>query len=186
VTLASPGTLDSQGFLRGKVSNSGQTFHRLTDYYPRVLAKIAFHYLLTVDSRVRGDEDAFEAIRSFIMKGEVRNPVEVGEEGLPSILLLPPSWRLARFTHVLQVVWSGGCVAGRPHFFFGPENQLPVYRVEMAEKVPQFDGSGSVERLFAYYPEGRIGRFSGEALPAGAALQVRFQGDGGDGDGTGQ
>jgi len=157
---------------------SVQTFHHLTDYYPRALAKIAFHYLLTVDGRVRGDEDAFEAIRGFIMKGQVRDPVKVGQEALPSILLLPPRWRLTRFTHVLQVVWSSGRVAARLHFFFGPENQLPVYRVEMAEEVPQFSGSGSVEQVFAYYPEGRMGRFSGEVLPAGATLRVRFQEDG--------
>jgi len=143
---------------------SVETFHHLTDYYPRALAKVAFHFLLTVDSRVRGDEKPFEAIRDYIMTGKAHEPVQVGVDQLPSIMMLPSGWKLARFTHVLQVVWSRGRVAARLHFFFGPENQLPVYRVEIAEGMSEFCGTGSVECVLAYYRSGKKGRFWGEVL----------------------
>ena len=140
----------------------------VTNLYFRAIAKVAFHYLLTVEDSVRGDEDVFAPIREFILKGGTaddfvttdRKPIVATEEnsGL-------------EWGHLLSIERRSDCIQVRLQFFIGPLNQRPfTYKVGLASHPIRI---GPLGHYLHYHQETapdfpfvrmiKKGRFSGEA-----------------------
>lgn len=136
----------------------GRITFTVTDHYFRAIAKIAFHYFLLHSKRgFCGREDAFKAIREFIMVG--------GDERR---FFIPPSSRpfaapsgarrpTQPWSHVLMVNEANAPFMAYVHFFDGPGWLRPPYYLKL--------GAPSATVIAPTYVWGH--RFIYDATPSG-------------------
>jgi hypothetical protein len=98
-----------------------KTVYRVTDLYFRAIAKIAFHYFLTVVDFYHGDEDIFKPIRDFIMNGGVVEDFVKQKTKKPIESILPNWW-----THIMKIDCGYGGIFVYLQFFINVnDNPLP-------------------------------------------------------------
>jgi hypothetical protein len=100
-------------------------------------------------------------VRDFILRGgDVASYVE--QRKLIILRKIPVA-----YGHIALAMWEGNCVKVYLQSFLGPDNPRPItYCVKIPEGLllPS-DTNGFVCHRFAYYPDGRRGRFWGQAIP---------------------
>jgi len=131
--------------------------------YFRAVAKIGFHYFLAVCPNVRGQEKEFESIRKFILEGTIRGGVVTQEE--QNILFAPPNAVPNRRSHILIAELFKGVLYARMQFYIGPGFVPLTYRVVLSNTPPPSLKEFAAGHIFAYFEEGKKGRFSGEVFP---------------------
>lgn len=170
----SPGITFSEPKLMSHVIETPAVKFQLGERYFRGLAKIGFHYFLTQFPAYTGSEDLFSSIRSFIRE-ETSEPVRRVNDLLqmrnhpllqPMLNpdLRPGGWR----AHVLAAeIRPGGVCVAHIQMFLTEENPGLIYTVKLGEDPALVDLAAHAH-LYRYFPDGKHGRFLGEAseLPA--------------------
>jgi len=133
---------------------------QVTDFYFRAIAKIGFHYLLSVLNNIQGNEDYFADIRSFIKEGGVIEKF-VTQTRQP-ILTFPQNYRPKSWGHVLLVENIKNGVQARLQFFLGPQYDPPTYLVRLTNNSLPIGKTGSKGHYFVYFESGREGKYHGE------------------------
>ena len=143
-----------------KISNPVATVH-VTDSYFRAIAKIGFHYLLSVVSTFRGNEYCFAAIRRFIKDGGTIE--DFVTQTKRQILAFPhPNIRPKGWGHVLLVENAGGQVQAQLQFFLSPEYNPPTYLVRLSKDAVSIGKTGWKGHYFSYFKSGRKGKYQGQ------------------------
>jgi hypothetical protein len=104
--------------------------------YWQAIAKTAFHYFLQTSCRgIRGDEDEFSAIRTFIQQGGNREPFFSN----PRTTFVVPSYGApSTWVHFLAAEESGDGnteITALVCLFMGPEYRAPMHHVRIG-KIP--------------------------------------------------
>jgi len=143
-----------------KINNPVAKVH-VTDFYFRAIAKIGFHYLLSVVNIFQGNEHCFAAIRRFIIKGgTVENFVT--QTRRPILTFPHPNIRPRGWGHVLLVENVRGQVQARLQFFLGPQYNPPTYLVRLSKDAVSIEEIGCKGHYFCYFESGRKGKYHGE------------------------
>lgn len=129
--------------------------------YFRAVAKIGFHYCLSVLHQLRGDEAEFQPLRAFIVEGGAVDSF-VEQQRLIILRQIPVA-----YGHIALAMWEAACLKVYLQFFIGPDNPRPIaYCVKLSERLPgSLQDSGFVGHVFVYFPDGPHGRFRGKAIP---------------------
>jgi len=143
-----------------KINNPVAKVH-VTDFYFRAIAKIGFHYLLSVVNTFQGNEHYFVDIRKFIIDGgAVENFVTQTRQQIltfPHQNIRPRGW-----SHVLLVENVRGQVQARLQFFLGPRYNPPTYLVRLSKDTVSIGEIGGKGHCFCYFESGRKGKYHGE------------------------
>lgn len=132
---------------------------RFTDLYFRAIAKIAFHYFLTVVDIYRGNEDLFNPIRDFIIKGGVVEDF-VRPKTKPILSKIPNWW-----THVIKTLNDQGGIFVYLQFFVSSSNTPHKYMVRLNKDIDSLAVFDRRCHLFTYYrPIKRIDGYHGEVI----------------------
>lgn len=115
-----------------------------TDLYFRAIAKIAFHYFLTVFEIYRGDEKLFGPIRNFIIEGGDRK--EFVKDEVP-ILSKVPNW----WTHIIKTVYDQGYIFVYLQFFSSVYYKPIKYMVRLNRNIDSLALFDNRCHLFLYY-----------------------------------
>jgi hypothetical protein len=139
---------------------------RLTDRYFRAVAKIGFHYFLSQFTLFSGREPAFDDIRNFIITDINEDPTTAINQFVKRRthpVLFPPYRKDGWLGNALVAeIRDGQCMA---HFEpFIHRNIRVEARTIMLGRVPDV-GNHVAAHLNLYYPEGKRGKFSGQAFP---------------------
>jgi|SRR6185312_167060 len=156
-----PGTTGSTSYSGGAVKFT------LTNRYFRAVAKIGFHYFLTQFPAFTGHEPMFAGLRAFILEenaGVDRANEFVGERKLPLIGEMlggarPDGW----IGHALCADITNGECRAHVQLFISEDFEPRIYTVRLG-KYAGPDGAAAFGHGFLYYPGGRRGKFSGEAV----------------------
>ncbi len=141
---------------------------QVTDFYFRAIAKIGFHYFLSVFNTFYGNEYYFSKIRKFIKEGGLIKNF-VFEEKKPILNFpqnyLPKDWK--DWGHVLLAESYEGKFRTRLQFFLGPQYNPPTYVVILSTcklpiVLPTWQ-TGERGYYFRYFESGKQGKYSGEA-----------------------
>ncbi|HEY3988319.1 MAG TPA: hypothetical protein VGM02_03405 [Acidobacteriaceae bacterium] len=144
----------------------------LGERYYRAFAKIGFHYFLTQFTMYTGHEEMFARIREFIYvdtKEPIRRVNEfMNERQLPLLVnmlnpdVVPNGWR----AHILAAETKPGVCLAHVQMFLTEEwaRVGPIYTIILAKDVPVTQHN-NFAHLYQYFPDGKKGRFSGEAKP---------------------
>jgi hypothetical protein len=143
-----------------------KTVYRVTDLYFMAIAKIAFHYFLTVVDIYNGDEDLFKPIRDFIIKGGVVNDFVRQKTRKPILTELPHWW-----THIIKMECDFGGIFVYLQFFVNscdnPITDMLEYKF-MVRLSKGIDSPGLIDRKchqFVYYkPIQKIDGYYGEVV----------------------
>lgn len=143
-----------------------KTTCRVTDRYFRAIAKIAFHYFLTVVDLCRGDEDVFRPIRDFIINGGVVEEF-VKQKTEKTIEPELPHW----WTHIIKMDCGYGGIFIYLQFFINsqdnPFKDMLKYKF-MVRLSRNHVTPGLISRKchhFAYYqPIQKIDGYYGEVV----------------------
>lgn len=157
-----PGTTGSTSYSAG-----GAVKFTLTNRYFRAVAKIGFHYFLTQFRDFRGDEPVFSDLRQFLLDDDAgvdRANEFVGERQLPLIGEMldgsrPDGW----IGHALCADITNGEFRAHVQLFISEDFQPRIYTVRLG-KDPTVQGAMASGHGYLYYPDGRRGKFSGEAV----------------------
>jgi len=139
---------------------------QVTDFYFRAIAKIGFHYFLSVFNTFYGNEYYFSEIRKFIKEGGLlRNFVVETKE---PILTFPLNVRPEDWGHLLLAESFQGQFQTRLQFFLGPQYDPPTYLVRLNNRVlpivlPTWQ-TGKKGHYFHYFKSGRQGKYHGGVL----------------------
>ena len=134
-----------------------------TSRYYRAIAKIGFHYFLTQFPNYSGHESIFSEIRDFIIDDAIQFlPARINRFiGVRQSPLAPPSngW----VGHLLCAeIREGVCFA-----YFEPfvtaTGRLPAFMVRLGTN-PETKDSEVRSQIHLYYAQGKIGRYSGDAM----------------------
>jgi len=117
-----------------------------TDLYFRAIAKIAFHYFLTVFDIYRGDEDLFSPIREFIIEGGNREDFVKDKTKAP-ILAKTPNW----WTHIIKTVYDQGYIFVYLQFFSSAYYEPIKYMVRLNRNIDSLAVLDNRCHLFSYY-----------------------------------
>jgi len=143
-----------------KINNPVAKVH-VTDFYFRAIAKIGFHYLLSVVNTFQGNEHCFAAIRRFIIEGgTIENFVT--QTRRPILTFPHPNIRPRGWGHVLLVENVRGQVQARLQFFLGPRFNPPTYLVRLSKDAVSIWEIGGKGHYFCYFESGRKGKYHGE------------------------
>ena len=143
-----------------KINNSVAKVH-VTDFYFRAIAKIGFHYLLSVVNTFRGNEHYFVDIRRFIIDGgAVENFVT--QTRRPILTFTHPNIRPRGWGHVLLVEHVRSQVQARLQFFLGPQYDPPTYLVRLTNDAVSIGETVWKGHYFCYFESGRKGKYHGE------------------------
>jgi len=146
--------------LSAKMNNPVVKVH-VTDFYFRAIAKIGFHYLISVVNTFRGNEHCFAAIRRFIIEGgTVENFVTHTRR--PILTFPHPNIRPRGWGHLLLVENVRGQIRARLQFFLGPRYNPPTYLVRLSEDVISIGEISGKGHYFCYFESGRKGKYHGE------------------------
>jgi hypothetical protein len=135
---------------------------QVTDFYFRAIAKIGFHYFLSVFNTFYGNESYFSDIRKFIKEGGlVKNFVTQTKESI-----LPQNYRPDYWGHVLLAESYEGKFRTRLQFFLGPQYGPATYVVilntcKLPIVLPTWQ-TGGIGYYFRYFESGKQGKYSGE------------------------
>jgi hypothetical protein len=137
---------------------------QVTDFYFRAIAKIGFHYFLSVFNTFYGNESYFSDIRKFIKEGGLIKNFVI-EEKKP-ILNFPQNYRPKSWGHVLLAESYEGKFRTRLQFFLGPQYDPPTYLVILTNcklpiVLPTWQ-TGGIGYYFRYFESGKQGKYSGE------------------------
>jgi hypothetical protein len=150
-------TVGATGFKGGVVK------FQTTNRYFRAIAKIGFHYFLTQFPEYSGREPIFDDIRNFIIS-DVKElmPDRINRFiGIHQSPIAPPSTGLVG--HLLCAeVSKGACLA---HFepFVTPIGRMHAFQISLGEDSTMQDVAIR-SHLHLYYGQGKVGRYSGDAL----------------------
>lgn len=143
-----------------KINNPVAKVH-VTDFYFRAIAKIGFHYLLSVVNTFQGNEHCFVDIRKFIIDGGAVEKFVT--QTRRQILTFPHSnIRPSGWGHVLLVENVRGQVQARLQFFLGPRYNPPTYLVRLSKDAVSIGEIGGKVHYFCYFESGRKGKYHGE------------------------
>lgn len=143
-----------------KINNSVAKVH-VTDLYFRAIAKIGFHYLLSVVNTFQGNERYFVDIRRFIIDGgEVENFIT--QTRRPILTFPHPNIRPRDWGHVLLVENVRGQVQAWLQFFLGPQYNPPTYLVRLSKDAVSIGEISGKGHYFCYFESGRKGKYHGE------------------------
>ena len=143
-----------------------------TEKYFRGLAKIGFHYFLKHMEGFHGSEEAFRAIREFIMNGKAED-VDRFVEGRQSHLVvdIAPGESPTGFRHVLVARASYEKLLCRMQFFIHPKYlssiyktnpyTLSIYTVNLGRNPSRIDYPYARSHSFTYSDEHRGAGFDG-------------------------
>jgi hypothetical protein len=160
----------SEGVTGATKFHGGIVKVQITDRYFRAIAKICFHYFLTQFTTFTGQEETFSEVRQFILEdsGDLRparinrfistrnSPLAVPMSN-PSIR--PNGW----LGHLLCAEIRDGVCAAHYEPFISPQGRLRARTVHLGKcQSPQNDAVSA--HLHIYYPDGKRGRYSGDAL----------------------
>ncbi len=147
--------------------DGGEVKFALTNRYFRAVAKMGFHYFLSQFPPFTGHEPIFSDIRQFILDEsagvEVANKF-VGERNIQLIGNMlgggrPDGW----FGHALCADITNGECRTHVQLFISEDFQPRIYTVKLGIDATLL-GSPAYGHCYCYYPTGRRGRFSGEAI----------------------
>jgi hypothetical protein len=136
---------------------------QVTDFYFRAIAKIGFHYFLSVFNTFYGNEYYFSKIRKFIKEGGlIKSFVTQTKESI-----LPQNYRPDYWGHVLLAESYEGKFRTRLQFFLGPQYNPQTYVVilntcKLPIVLPTWQ-TGGIGYYFRYFESGKQGKYSGEA-----------------------
>ncbi len=143
-----------------KINNPVAKVH-VTDLYFRAIAKIGFHYLLSVVNTFQGNERYFLAIRRFIIKGgTVENFVT--QTRRPILTFPHPNIRPRGWGHVLLVENVRDQIQSRLQFFLGPRYNPPTYLVQLTNDAISIGETFWKGHYFCYFESGQKGKYHGE------------------------
>lgn len=142
------------------------TVYRVTDLYFRAIAKIAFHYFLTVVDIYHGDEDLFGPIRDFIIKGGIVKDFVKQKTKEPILPKLPNWW-----THIIKMECDCGGIFVYLQFFVNsrdnPIRDMVKYKF-MVRLNKDIDSLALIDRKchhFVYYqPIQKIDGYYGKVI----------------------
>jgi hypothetical protein len=159
------------------------TFEMSGPYF-RAVAKCVFHYLIASNiGTIRGDEPQFDTIRTFIRRGGTWQehvsgqdgtaiPLPIGTSGTRRIVVCPnPYTRPWHFCHMLSIEWNEREVTGWVQFFWSPGGACQTYAVRLSTENSCLAGNGAAGHFFIYDPNGKQGRFYGQAMPTSISLR---------------
>jgi len=151
-----------------EVSNPRARFH-VTDKYFRAVAKVGFHYFLTVIDEFKGNEPYFTGIRNYIFKGEKKS--NVFAEDSDSIINIPhPDIRPKMWSHVLLVETRNNHFQVKLQFFLGPPYDPPTYVVRISDDIRVELPKVHKGHMFIYYNDGLKEGFNGEVVDIEKAM----------------
>jgi hypothetical protein len=144
--------------------------HTVTDRYFRAFAKIGFHYFLSQFPHYSGHEPIFEDIRKVIYD-DVGTISRIGEfvvarephlfsEFLDAKGQPPQGARL----HFVDCGFAPGICIAHVRLFVSSDWVTPTYTVRLAHDPAAVERKAA-GHAFIYYPDGRKGKYSGEAAP---------------------
>jgi hypothetical protein len=107
----------------------------VTSDHFRAVAKIAFHYALSVFRDLSGGEPEFSPLRRFILDGGRPEPLVCQRPG-HFLGNFAQGERPTKWCHILSVERSRGWIVARCYFFAGPEYILPYYETRVG-RVPR-------------------------------------------------
>jgi hypothetical protein len=124
----------------------------VSDKYFRAIAKIGFHYALKY-LHLRGDEDFFADIRTFIMDGGdiSRFVVWSQQQFIEQVKagLVPET-----YCHIVSAEANYDVITSRLQFFLGPENVPYVYTVRLGRNTTPLHYRVTRGHQFCLYPDG--------------------------------
>jgi len=143
-----------------KINNPVAKVH-VTDFYFRAIAKIGFHYLLSVVNTFQGNEHCFATIRGFIIKGGTVENFVI-QTRRPILTFPHPNIRPRSWGHVLLVENVRGQAQARLQFFLGPRYNPPTYLVRLSKNAVSIGEISGKGHYFCYFESGRKGKYHGE------------------------
>ena len=139
------------------IMKNPKIWFRFTDMYFRAIAKIAYHYFLTIIDAYHGHEDLFNPLRNFIMNGGVRD--DFIRPRYVSILKENPSW----WTHIIEAFNEKGSIFVDIQFFVSSAYTPIKYMVKLNRDHTSCAIFNRKCHRFTYYqPIQRIGKYYGE------------------------
>jgi len=139
---------------------------RVTSLYFRAVAKIGFHYFLSVFSdRFNGSEREFDPIRSFIRDGKGQPEEFVFQTKKQILDALHKGFTTKNWGHLLTAEVRNSFIFSKVQFFVGPDNMPQVFEIRLGNNPSRFSFPESNGHFYSYYPEGPKNGYDGEVIP---------------------
>lgn len=139
---------------------------RVTSLYFRAVAKIGFHYFLSVFSdRFSGSEGEFAQIRSFIRDGKGQPEKFVIQTNKQILDELRKGLTINSSGHLLTAEVRNSFIFSKAQFFVGPDNLPQVFEIRLGNNpsslsFPEYNG-----HFYSYYPERPKNGYVGRVIP---------------------
>jgi len=114
-----------------------ETRFRITSYYFRAIAKIAFHYFLLHFTQFSGNEDEFSGIKKFILEGGNVDDWVRQIKGTFLSDVVPGYAATDKYGHAIAVDKSRMVIFANIVFFFGPKGFPPFFYKTYIGKNPE-------------------------------------------------
>jgi hypothetical protein len=135
----------------------------VTSLYFRAVAKIGFHYFLSVySSQFSGAEPEFMPIRSFIMNGEGQPEDFVRQTQDQLVYPLGRGHAAKTWGHFLTAEKHEQNITCRVQFFVGPKNLPPVLVIGVGPNPHRIIHQQSIGHFYSYFSNGPNGGYDGE------------------------
>ena len=142
-----------------------RTTFSFTSRYFRAIAKIGFHYFLSVfPHRFTGSEPEFGPIRSFIRDGEGEAEDFILHTERQIIGDLARGFTTKTWGHILTAEIKERSLVSKLQFFVGPENIPPVFEIELGSNPNQIICPESYGHFYSYYPDGPEEGYDGKLI----------------------
>jgi len=150
-------TTGASGFKGGVVQ------FQTTNRYFRGIAKIGFHYFLTQFPEFTGHETFFDDVRDFIINDTKElSPDRINRFiGIHRYPITPPSPTFVG--HLLCAEINRGQFAAHFEPFVTPSGRMQAFQIRLGcDSTVQYSALRS--HLYLYFGNGKVGRFSGDAV----------------------
>ena len=126
--------------------------YHVTEKYYRAIAKIAFHYMLTVCPEATGSEECFQDLRRYIRYGNTRRRIVSPRNGI--LRITTKNTVRNHWSHMIVVAKERGILTVSMQFFIGLNNATaPIWEVRLNDVPIQPDiAIPKMGHIFAYVP----------------------------------
>lgn len=142
----------------------------ITRKYLRAIAKVGFHYFVSIADRCSGAEDEFGAVRAFI-RDDIGDPKEFVNLASPYFIpAIAEGYVPQRTSHFFFCDQDRDGVVAKVQFFVGPHSLYPPATVHLGKNPHSASPRGLTCHQVTYYEDG-IDGFDGEIAFVTVALR---------------